>query len=192
VIDVETGVFEKINPAWQKTLGLDEEELLSTPFLSLLHPDDVIASETAFQAVRRGPTHASLRKPMSDEEGDYHWLSRVAVVVDDKLYSSARDVTDQKIRDDELRKVQETLRQAQKMEVIGSPGCRWRGLWPEQPPTSWPGLRSNRPVMRLSAGIFLADETQPDHTVLHFRGRHPYRRRVLRAGTGDPAGSALA
>ncbi len=119
VIDVETGVFEKVNPAWQKTLGLNERELLSTPFLALLHPEDVNASETAFQAVRRGLPVLRFENRCRTRQGDYRWLAWVAVVVNDKLYSSARDVTDEKNRDEELKKAQETLRQAQKMEVIG-------------------------------------------------------------------------
>ncbi|MDQ0135556.1 PAS domain S-box-containing protein [Neorhizobium galegae] len=119
VIDFETGVFEKTNPAWKKTLGMDEEELLGTPLRALLHPDDIVASETTLQAARRGVPVLHFENRCLTREGDYRWLSWVAVVVDDKLYSSARDVTDHKTRDDELRKTQETLRQAQKMEVIG-------------------------------------------------------------------------
>jgi PAS domain S-box-containing protein len=119
VIDFATGVFDKTNPAWKKTLGLDEEELLGTPLRALLHPDDVVASETAFQAAQNGLPVLHFENRCLTREGDYRWLSWVAVVVDDKLYCSARDITDHKTRDDELRKTQETLRQAQKMEVIG-------------------------------------------------------------------------
>ncbi|MCJ9669667.1 MULTISPECIES: ATP-binding protein [unclassified Neorhizobium] len=119
VIDFQTGLFEKTNPAWEKTLGLKEEELLGTPLRALLHPDDVVASETAFQAAQSGMPVLHFENRCRTREGDHRWLSWVAVVVDDKLYSSARDVTEQRRRDDELRKTQETLRQAQKMEVIG-------------------------------------------------------------------------
>ncbi|CDN54256.1 Putative sensor histidine kinase with multiple PAS and a response regulator receiver domain (Modular protein) [Neorhizobium galegae bv. officinalis bv. officinalis str. HAMBI 1141] len=119
VIDFQTGLFEKTNPAWEKTLGLKEEELLGTPLRALLHPDDVVASETAFQAAQSGMPVLHFENRCRTREGDHRWLSWVAVIVDDKLYSSARDVTEQRRRDDELRKTQETLRQAQKMEVIG-------------------------------------------------------------------------
>nr|WP_037082242.1 ATP-binding protein [Neorhizobium vignae] len=119
VIDFATGVFEKTNPAWTRTLGLDEEELVGTPLRALLHPDDIVASETAFQAAQSGLPVLHFENRCLTRDGDYRWLSWVAVVVDDKLYSSARDVTDHKMRDDQLRKTQETLRQAQKMEVIG-------------------------------------------------------------------------
>ncbi|WP_197995215.1 ATP-binding protein [Neorhizobium galegae] len=119
VIDCQTGLFEKTNPAWEKTLGLQEELLLGTPLRALLHPDDVVASETAFQAAQTGVPVLHFENRCRTREGDHRWLSWVAVVVDDKLYSSARDVTEQRRRDDELRKTQETLRQAQKMEVIG-------------------------------------------------------------------------
>ncbi|MCM2501094.1 response regulator [Neorhizobium galegae] len=119
VIDFATGIFERTNPAWKKALGFDETELLGTPLRALLHPDDVVASETALQAAQSGIPVLHFENRCLTREGDYRWLSWVAVVVDGKLYSSARDVTDHKMREDELRKTQETLRQAQKMEVIG-------------------------------------------------------------------------
>ena len=35
------GRFVKASPSWERTLGYTVEELIGTPMLSLMHPDDV-------------------------------------------------------------------------------------------------------------------------------------------------------
>src|SRR5262245_7117259 len=34
------GMFRRLNPAWEKVLGLSSEQLLSRPYLDFVHPDD--------------------------------------------------------------------------------------------------------------------------------------------------------
>src|SRR5580693_6879966 len=35
------GYFKKVNPAWETTLGYTQEEMLRTPMIELIHPDDL-------------------------------------------------------------------------------------------------------------------------------------------------------
>lgn len=35
------GYFKKVNRSWERILGWSEDELLSEPFINLVHPDDV-------------------------------------------------------------------------------------------------------------------------------------------------------
>ena len=41
IADLNRATFIKINPAFQRTLGFSEAELLGRPFLEYIHPDDV-------------------------------------------------------------------------------------------------------------------------------------------------------
>jgi PAS domain S-box-containing protein len=38
------GHFVALNDAWEYVLGLPVDELMSTPFLDFVHPDDVVAT----------------------------------------------------------------------------------------------------------------------------------------------------
>ena len=49
-----SGYFIKVNAAWRKTLGYTEEELLSTPFVDLLHPDDIASTKAEFERRQTG------------------------------------------------------------------------------------------------------------------------------------------
>ncbi|MEJ2481884.1 MAG: PAS domain S-box protein [Gemmatimonadota bacterium] len=48
------GYFKRTNPAFTKVLGWTKEELLSRPFLDLVHPDDVVATDEQIQRLSEG------------------------------------------------------------------------------------------------------------------------------------------
>ncbi len=41
VADLNTGFFTKVNPAFSRIIGYSQEEILNTPFVDFLHPDDI-------------------------------------------------------------------------------------------------------------------------------------------------------
>ena len=89
------GYFLKINPMWEATLGYSEQEILSTPFLDFIHPDDRDAtmSEVARQIGGGATMHFVNRYHCKD--GRYKWLEWMATPSPDKkqLFAAARDIT---------------------------------------------------------------------------------------------------
>ena len=90
------GYFEHSNPAWQATLGWTEEEIRTTKFLNLIHPDDLPRTYAAWDAANQGQPALRFENRYRHKLGGWHWLSWVAVPEGDKVYCSARDITVEK------------------------------------------------------------------------------------------------
>jgi PAS domain S-box-containing protein len=92
------GYLKRVNPAWERTLGWREAELLSTPLERLVHPEDQAAHEANLARLRQGEevTHADLR--MRHRDGTWRWLSWSITPepLQGLLFSVARDVTEAK------------------------------------------------------------------------------------------------
>ncbi len=96
VIDMTDGRFSRVNPAWTATLGWAEEELAGAPYVDFVHPDDLAPSYAAFEEVRRGIPVLHFENRYRAKDGSFHWLAWVAVPENGKLYSTTRDVTQEK------------------------------------------------------------------------------------------------
>jgi diguanylate cyclase (GGDEF)-like protein/PAS domain S-box-containing protein len=99
------GYFTRVNPAWERTLGYTEEELLSRPYVELVHPDD---QERTLAEARRlrsaGSETVSFENRYLAADGAYHWLEWTARAGGDgTLFAAARDVTDQRRAQDDAR-----------------------------------------------------------------------------------------
>jgi PAS domain S-box-containing protein len=94
ILDLETGKFERLNPSWTTTLGWDTSEMEGRAYVDFLHPDDLAASQAAFDVVRRGEPVLQLENRYRTKDGTWRWMSWVAYPQGDKLYSSSRDVTE--------------------------------------------------------------------------------------------------
>lgn len=92
------GRFLKINPAWQSTLGYTEQEILSTPFLDFIHPDDRDATMKEVERQLAGEATIRFTNRYRRKDGSYRWLEWTASSDADKklLYASARDITARK------------------------------------------------------------------------------------------------
>jgi PAS domain S-box-containing protein len=119
IINLADGIFERTNPAWEAALGWSADELEGTPYFCFVHTDDLAASKAAFEEARRGHPVLRFENRYRAKDGRCRWLSWVAVPESGKLYSGARDITEDKVREAQLAQAQEALRQAQKMEAIG-------------------------------------------------------------------------
>lgn len=93
----ETGFFTRLNPAWERTLGWTAKELMSEPYISFVHPDDVEATlQYAGQGVGADATAAPLENRYRTRGGGYRWIQWLSARDAGVWYFVARDVTDSK------------------------------------------------------------------------------------------------
>ncbi len=92
------GYFKKLNPVLPKKLGYAMDELLSKPFLELVHPDDRERTVQVMSALRDGSDILDFENRYRCRDGRYLWLSWScrASLGGDNLYAVARDVTARK------------------------------------------------------------------------------------------------
>jgi len=119
VVADRNGIWRTVNPAWTRTLGWSEAELLNRTSEWLEHPDDDGIMRT--QIKKLGASNATVRfeSRFRHKDGSYRWLSWTAVPDQDLIYAVARDVTAERAAAERLRATEEALRQSQKMEAVG-------------------------------------------------------------------------
>ncbi len=100
------GYFRHLNPAWETILGFTREELRSRPFIEFVHPDDREVTSAEAAKVQAGASAVLFENRYRCRDGSYRWLSwNVTPLAEEGLvYGSARDVTEQKVVAEELRK----------------------------------------------------------------------------------------
>ena len=116
------GFFQQTNAAFEWTFGLTQEQLLSHPLLTFLHPDDRNHTESALQELSTGKDVTSFENRFRSSDGVYRWLHwrAAAFVNEDRIYAVARDITERKKEEEELQHWEAHVRQTQKLEAIGS------------------------------------------------------------------------
>jgi PAS domain S-box-containing protein len=110
------GYFKQLNPAWS-ALGWSFEELQAKPFLDFVHPDDVQPTLDIMGKLTTSDfATISFENRYRCKDGTYRWLlwssrtSHGAARPEDRFYFAvARDITERKAREAELRLQTERL-----------------------------------------------------------------------------------
>lgn len=90
------GYFKKINSSFSKILEFTEKELLETPFIKFIHPDDVKATQKEVAGLVKGEKTIHFTNRFKKKNGDYVWLQWDAIAEGSTIYASARDVSKEK------------------------------------------------------------------------------------------------
>jgi PAS domain S-box-containing protein len=105
------GYFKRVNPAFERTLGYSSAELLSRPLVDFVHPDDRQRTTEAIDALGRGEKLVQFENRQVCPDGSERWLEWSArpVPAEGLVYVAARDVTDRRRAEDELRRAQKLI-----------------------------------------------------------------------------------
>ncbi len=98
------GYLKKVNPAFERTLGWSQKELLSRPFIDFVHPDDVTATLNELCKLATGIPTISFENRYRCLDGTYRHLLWTSFPEKESglLYSVARDNTIRKQAEEEL------------------------------------------------------------------------------------------
>ncbi len=125
IADLETTEFIRVNPAFERTLGYRDADLVGKPFLQFIHPDDVEPTRRVIEEhLRKGERVISFENRYRHRDGSYRtlmWTSHPNV--DSGItYAVAFDVTDRRNVELSLRENELDLKRAQSIARVGS----WR------------------------------------------------------------------
>lgn len=121
---LDTGYFQLLNPMWERVTGYTNEELRAQPFLSFVHPDDIEGTLEAASLLNQGHKVISFTNRYRCKDGRYRWIEWLSNADTEQglIYAAARDITDRKEHEDELRRQNELLmRQAETLRELATP-----------------------------------------------------------------------
>jgi PAS domain S-box-containing protein len=106
------GYFKRLNPVWEKTLGFSRKELLASPYLEFVHPDDRAVTVAVAQKLATGSPVVIFENRYRCKDGSHKWLlwNALPVVRQGLIYATARDITDRKQTETALRESTERYR----------------------------------------------------------------------------------
>ncbi len=89
------GYFRRVNANFTRVLGYSADELVSQPFIDLVHPDDRFSTQEAVAQLSRGEPIVRFRNRYRSAKGGFLWIEWTAKSIPDEqiIYAVARDVT---------------------------------------------------------------------------------------------------
>ena len=105
------GYLKEINPMWSKILGWSDEELLSKPWIEYVHSDDIENTLNAGKQLGEGKKVIQFDNRYLCKDGSYRWISWNSYpdVDSKKIFAVARDITDRKDIEKQIKDSEERL-----------------------------------------------------------------------------------
>lgn len=107
-----TEKFTKISTHFSKSLGYTKEEILSTPFLSLIHPDDIQSTINIIKYAQAGNVIINYENRYLKKDSGYILIRWQATLIDGIFYVAGSDVTKEnelintiKVNEEKFRKL---------------------------------------------------------------------------------------
>ncbi|MBN7819345.1 PAS domain S-box protein [Bowmanella yangjiangensis] len=118
----KNGFFDRVNRAFETVFGYSEAELLLTPYLEFVHPEDADATQAELQSLLHGKPTTSFTNRFRCKDGSYVYLRWYTTpdLATGKLYASASDVTQERDSELKLARQKELLESMSRQGRIGA------------------------------------------------------------------------
>ena len=115
------GYFKYINPAWETVLGYTEEELLSNPFLTFIHPEDHAKNDREVAHLADEQQTLNFENRYLHKDGYTRHISWTATpdLEEKVMYCIGRDITTHKQSEKAFYQAQQRLIDSQEIAQIG-------------------------------------------------------------------------
>lgn len=114
------GHFIQVNKSWADILGYDIEALSGKSFLDFVHPDDIPATLDAMKQLEEQNAVINFTNRYQVKDGAYKLIEWNATPKGKLIYAIASDITEQEATKSKLNKVNEILKEAEKITKMGA------------------------------------------------------------------------
>jgi len=99
------GYFKKLNPLWEETLGYTIEELLNSPIITFVHPEDIEYTLQEGVKIFNGEPAINFVNRYRCKDGSYKWLEwrTTSTRNSSHVLATARDITESRRAGEELK-----------------------------------------------------------------------------------------
>ncbi len=114
------GFFKRVNPQWTKVLGWSVDELMASPTIDFVHPDDHHATLSSREELKPGAQVIGFTNRYLCKDGSYRWLEwrSVGHAEREVIYASARDVTEKLEAERVLRDAKDLQERMQRQLIM--------------------------------------------------------------------------
>ena len=104
------GYFIEVNPAFSRILEHTEKELLATPFMEFIHPEDIESTKQVVESLQNGEPIFSYENRYIHKNGTYRVISWSFTQAEDQLiYCVGREMTETKRVENKLSHILSSL-----------------------------------------------------------------------------------
>ena len=98
------GTWRRVNPAFGRILGWSASDLVSRPFLDIVHPDDLDRSRRATAELAGGSPLDAFEHRVRCKDGSHRWIAWTTApyAAEGLIYCVGRDTTDRKLAEQAL------------------------------------------------------------------------------------------